>query len=172
MHRTRNNSGAAAGARPPRAATANDAARAQAQQIVALFHGLRRHVLRRSRAELARSGLTGNQLNLVSLLGRSGPRTIGELSQELELTQSTVSGMVDRLQARGVVERTTSPDDRRITRVSLTQAISRQARALVDSGPGARLAEVIAAASPEERQTMYDGLALLQGCLNAAWGEP
>jgi MarR family transcriptional regulator, organic hydroperoxide resistance regulator len=115
--------------------------------------------------------LTGNQLNLVSLLGRSGPRTLGELSQELELSQSTVSGMVDRLQARGVVERTTSADDRRVTRVSLTEALSRQARALVDSGPGARLVEVLAAATPEERQTMYDGLALFRQCLNTAWGE-
>jgi MarR family transcriptional regulator, organic hydroperoxide resistance regulator len=162
MHRTRNES-----APTPDA----DDARAQAQQIVALFQGLRRHVLRRSRAELARSGLTGNQLNLVSLLGRSGPRTLGELSQELELSQSTVSGMVDRLQARGVVERTTSADDRRVTRVSLTEALSRQARALVDSGPGARLVEVLAAATPEERQTMYDGLALFRQCLNTAWGE-
>jgi MarR family transcriptional regulator, organic hydroperoxide resistance regulator len=161
MYRTRNTS----------AATADGDARAQAQRIVALFRGLRRHMLRRSRAELARSGLTGNQLTLVSVLGSSGPRTLGELSQELELSQSTVSGMVDRLEARGIVRRTTSPDDRRVTRVALTETISRQARALVDRGPGARLVEVLAAAAPEERQTMYDGLALFQQCLNAAWDE-
>jgi DNA-binding MarR family transcriptional regulator len=170
MHRTRNKA-QAAGARPLLGGAADDHAYAQAQQIVALFYGLRRHVLRRSRAELARSGLTGNQLNLVSLLGRSGPRSLGELSQQLELSQSTVSGMVDRLQARGIVERTSSPEDRRVTRVSLTDAISRQARALVDRGPGARLVAVLAAATPEQRQSMVDGLALLQQCLNTAWGE-
>jgi len=38
------------------------------------------------------------------------------------LSHSTVSGIVDRLQARGIVTRSTDSKDRRLTRIALTSS--------------------------------------------------
>jgi DNA-binding MarR family transcriptional regulator len=147
----------------PRVATRQDAvALREAHEILALWRSLRRATLRGARAELARSGLTGAQLNVVSLVGTRGPLTVSELSRELELGQSTISGIVDRLQARGIVQRQPNPADRRYTRVALNDELSRKLPALLASGPGSRIIAQLAAAPPEERRTMLDGLSLLQ----------
>jgi DNA-binding MarR family transcriptional regulator len=141
----------------------------EAQQILSLYRGLRRSVLRRSRAELARSGLTGAQLSVISLLGTRGPMTLTALSHELAIGHSTVSGIVDRLQARGIVERAPNPADRRETRVSLTDAALRRGRPLADDDPGGRLAAELAAASGEQRRTILKGLELLRQFVDAAF---
>jgi DNA-binding MarR family transcriptional regulator len=143
----------------------------EAQHIMALVRGLRRGLLGVARAEIVRSGLTGGQLNVVSLLGTRGPLTLTELSRELEIGHSTVSGIVDRLQAKGIVQRRPDPADRRYTRISLTEEVNRRAQALLPRGPGSRLVHALAAAAPEERQTMRDGLTLLQRYLTATRGE-
>ena len=110
-------------------------AASEAREIVGLFRSLRRHLVRGSRAELARSGLTAAQVSVISLLGTQGPMTLGDLSRELELSHSTVSGIVDRLQAKEIVERKPSVDDRRYVQISLTESVASQAPALGDEGP-------------------------------------
>jgi DNA-binding transcriptional ArsR family regulator len=90
-------------------ATSDPAAIDEAREIVGLFRSLRRHLVRGSRAELARSGLTAAQVSVISLLGTNSEMTLGDLSRELELSHSTVSGIVDRLQAKGLVVATRAP---------------------------------------------------------------
>lgn len=140
----------------------------EALEVLALLRTLRRDLVRRSRAELARSGLTAAQLSVISVLGTRGALTLTELSSELELSHSTVSGIVDRLQARGIVQRTPSPTDRRSTRIALTEQAQRHALALGDGGPGARLVAALAAATPDERRAIRHGLALLRRFVEAA----
>lgn len=144
------------------AATPKTDALSDAQHILALVLQLRRGLLRGARGELARSGLTGAQASVVSLLGTRGPLTVSELARELQLGHSTVSGIVDRLQTRGIVLRLTDPNDRRYTRVALTQELSRKVPSLMASGPGSRMVTALASASAAERKTMRDGLNLLQ----------
>jgi DNA-binding MarR family transcriptional regulator len=143
-------------------ADADAAAAAEARQILELVRSLRRGLLQDARAELTRNGLTGAQLSLVSLLGTRGPLTVSELSRELALGHSTVSGIVDRLQARGIVERHPDALDRRFTRVRLTETLRQKAPNLIAHGPGSRMLAALAAATPEQRRTMRDGLVLLQ----------
>lgn len=144
------------------AATTDPTALHDAHEILALVLGLRRGLLRGARGELARSGLTGAQANVVSLLGTRGPLTISELARELHLGHSTVSGIVDRLQRRGIVQRLADPADRRYTRVSLTDELSRKVPLLLASGPGSRMLAALAAAPAVERNTMREGMRLLQ----------
>jgi DNA-binding MarR family transcriptional regulator len=146
------------------------AARRDAQEIVALFRALRRGLLRVSRGELVRSGLTGAQLSVVSALGTRGPMTLTDLGRELEIGHSTLSGIVDRLQAKGIAQRTPNPADRRYTLISLSETVSRQAQVQLARGPGSRLVAALASATPEERVTMRQGLLLLQRFLGDAWG--
>jgi DNA-binding MarR family transcriptional regulator len=133
----------------------------EAREIVGLFRSLRRHLVRGSRAELARSGLTAAQVSVISLLGTNQAMTLGELSRELELSHSTVSGIVDRLQAKDLVVRLPSPTDRRYVQISLAEYVANQAPALGDEGPIGRLEAVLKAAPAEERRMVKEGLALL-----------
>lgn len=133
----------------------------EAREIVGLFRSLRRHLVRGSRAELARSGLTAAQVSVISLLGTNDSMTLGDLSRELELSHSTVSGIVDRLESKGIVKRRPSPDDRRYVQISLTEHVASQAPALSDDGPIGRLEAVLRKAAPDERKSIKEGLALL-----------
>jgi DNA-binding MarR family transcriptional regulator len=140
---------------------ADSAAASEAREIVGLFRSLRRHLVRGSRAELAKSGLTAAQVSVISLLGTQGSMTLGDLSRELELSHSTVSGIVDRLQAKDIVERKPSADDRRYVQISLAASVASQAPALGDEGPIGCLEAVLKAATADERHRIKDGLALL-----------
>lgn len=77
-----------------------------------------------------------------------------------------MSGIVDRLAARGVVQRQPDATDRRFTRIALTDALARKVPALIGSGPGSRMIAALEKASPEERRTMLEGLTLLQRYLS------
>src|SRR6267143_4768529 len=76
-----------------------------------------------SRVFFARWDLSPSQFNILNLLcGRPGGCTQSELSRSLIMHRSNVTGLVDRLEARGLVQRLDSAKDRRAYRVVLTTA--------------------------------------------------
>ncbi len=70
---------------------------------------------------LDRLGLTYPQF-LVLQAAREADRTVGAIAARLALEPSTVTPIVKRLAAAGLLDRTRNPDDEREVRVSLTQA--------------------------------------------------
>ncbi|MGB7606393.1 MAG: MarR family transcriptional regulator [Lutisporaceae bacterium] len=64
--------------------------------------------------------VTGPQGMLMGTLAHYGEMKISDLSQKLGLSNSTVSGIIDRLENQGLVERTRSKEDRRVVYVSVT----------------------------------------------------
>ncbi|HOW64601.1 MAG TPA: MarR family transcriptional regulator [Candidatus Paceibacterota bacterium] len=76
-----------------------------------------------SRLFFARWDLSPSQFNILNLLrdASQGMSQI-ELSRYLIMHRSNVTGLVDRLEARGLVLRAETPGDRRAYRVGLTQA--------------------------------------------------
>lgn len=79
-----------------------------------------------SRLFFARWELSPSQFNILNLLGghAQGLSQI-ELSRELITHRSNVTGLVDRLEERGLVSRKTVPGDRRAYSVQLTRAGAR-----------------------------------------------
>ena len=76
-----------------------------------------------SRLFFARWDLSPSQFNILNLLcERPEGCTQIELSRLLIMHRSNVTGLVDRLEARGLVLRRDSPHDRRVYRVILTAA--------------------------------------------------
>jgi MarR family transcriptional regulator, lower aerobic nicotinate degradation pathway regulator len=61
------------------------------------------------------------QTRLLGVLRDRKP-TMNELARLLGLDKSSVTGLIDRAQKRGLVERAPSPTDRRATLVTLTEA--------------------------------------------------
>lgn len=76
-----------------------------------------------SRVFFARWGLSPSQFNVLNLLRESPDgRSQAELSRELIMHRSNVTGLVDRLEKRGLVRRADDRRDRRAWRVTLTPA--------------------------------------------------
>ena len=65
--------------------------------------------------------LSLTQLRLLGILRDREP-TMAEIATFLRLDRSSVSGLIDRAEKRGIVARQTSPRDARVTTVSLTSA--------------------------------------------------
>lgn len=64
--------------------------------------------------------LTGPQGMVVGILFKSGSLKIGEIASQMELSMSTVSGIIDRLERSGIITRTKSEADGRVILVTLT----------------------------------------------------
>ena len=67
------------------------------------------------------------------LLQLASPLPMNELAAVLACDNSNVTGLVDRLEARGLVARQANPDDRRVKRVVLTTAGIRLRDQLLES---------------------------------------
>jgi DNA-binding MarR family transcriptional regulator len=66
------------------------------------------------------TGLTAPQILLLQALRDKGQITIGELAQEVSLSQATVTTILDRLEKRGLVYRQRSETDKRKVHAFLT----------------------------------------------------
>lgn len=69
----------------------------------------------------ARHDLSFTQLRVLGLLRDRRPR-MTELARFLGLDKSTMSGLIDRAERRGLVTRDKNPDDRRVVDVVITPA--------------------------------------------------
>jgi len=113
--------------------------------IWALDHGLQ-SLSKRMQASI---GLTGPQRVALRVLGRRPGISAGALSDILRLHPSTLTGILHRLERRGLVRRTRDPEDRRRARLALTA----RGRQLNVSTPGTVEAVVkrVLAGIPETR---------------------
>src|SRR6204780_5779600 len=76
--------------------------------------GITRQKLREPlETEFARGGLTGPQRMVMQALVQSEGLSLKQLSAQVSLAHTTVSGIVDRLQARGMVVRSRDEADGR-----------------------------------------------------------
>lgn len=105
--------------------------------------------------------LTGAQARLLSLLSLE-PLPMRKLAQRLRCEPSNVTGIVDRLESRGLVERRPDPADRRVKLAAATDEGRAVARSLRESLRFAR--EPLAGLSDAERLSLRD---LLRRMLDA-----
>lgn len=115
----------------------------------------------------ARHDLSVVQMRLLGILRDREPGVLA-LSRFLELDKSSVTGLVDRAEARGLVERVADPDDGRAVRIRLTPT----GRKLANVGAaevGEELTSVVAALTEAERRRLA---ALLSATWESAAGTP
>ena len=98
-------------------------------------------LLERACGEL-RPPLTLAQYRLLAMIG-SGADRASHLAGQLALAKPTVSATVDTLVERGLVERASSRDDRRVTTLTVT-AGGQEALAAAEAAMRARLDDVLA----------------------------
>lgn len=99
------------------------------------------HLLRAMRRVDAQSGLTPARMSALSVLHFGGPRSLGRLARDEEVTSATMSRLVDALCSLGLVERRPHPEHRGMVVVSATK----EGSALMQEASRRRI-EVIAGA--------------------------
>jgi DNA-binding MarR family transcriptional regulator len=136
-----------------------------AQDIDRDLRAIRTLLRRPLEAAVARGNLTGPQQSVMHALVESEGMTLKELSAHLGLAHSTVSGIVDRLQERGLVERQVDEADKRRTRIGVTQPVRDFLR---DTMPGLTLHPLVKAlgrADLAQRRVIVKGLKTLLALL-------
>ncbi|MGH8127115.1 MAG: MarR family winged helix-turn-helix transcriptional regulator [Gammaproteobacteria bacterium] len=117
--------------------------------------------------DLARShDLTVPQLLCLRVLRDAGLLTAGTLATALSLSPQTVTGLLDRLHARGLIERTRSETDRRQVLIRLSE---RGEQLLTTTIPSLqdRFVERFGALPAARRRTLADALAAIVNLLEA-----
>ncbi|MGD0166888.1 MAG: MarR family transcriptional regulator [Gaiellaceae bacterium] len=94
--------------------------------------------------------LSRGQLHALIILAESGEPRISELASMLSLDESTVTRLVDKLEAVGAAERRRSTTDRRSTTVAITTP-GREIVAQAHDHQRTFMSEVLSALDPAER---------------------
>lgn len=81
---------------------------------------------------LMRLGLSVTQLHILNLVEGHGEMAMSRLAEMLDVSLSNATGLIDRVEERGFVERFRVPSDRRVVMVRLTPG-GRQALAEVET---------------------------------------
>lgn len=69
---------------------------------------------------MRRTDVSSTSVHILAMLERHGEMAMGRLADVLDVSLSNASGLIDRLEDRGLVERIRVPDDRRIVLVRAT----------------------------------------------------
>lgn len=91
------------------------------ERIVASIRRIIRAIDLQSRRLLERYHLTGPQLATLREASRLDSPSTSALARAVHLSQPTVSGILNRLEARGLIRRERSMDDRRTLVISVTR---------------------------------------------------
>ncbi len=67
------------------------------------------------------TGISKQELNIISIVGRSGSVIMREIAEQVHLAVSSVTPTVDKLVKKKLVRRERSEEDRRIVSVALTE---------------------------------------------------
>jgi MarR family transcriptional regulator, organic hydroperoxide resistance regulator len=137
----------------------------EAEETLTHIEALWRDLLRSPSEEAKEAGLTGPQVRLMASLVRRGPMALTELSRTLGMSHSTASGIVDRLQARGLVRRSPDASDRRRSAIAVTDKVTQYVHQL-EAGPASRLVTVLSTASRSQRRVIRTGLTTLRKILD------
>lgn len=105
--------------------------------------------------------LTGSQGMVLGTLAHHGEMMLTDLSKKLGLSNSTVSGIVDRLEEQRLVERTRSKEDRRVVYIRVTDEYAIRAKENL-IGIEKMFEGMMDKATPEELDVILKGLATLK----------
>ena len=90
------------------------------RRIVSALRRIMRGVELHSSRLVEQCGLTGPQLAVLRAVEDAGPAPLGQIARDVHLSHATVSGIVTRLAAQNLVDRTRSETDQRSVLLTIT----------------------------------------------------
>lgn len=110
-------------------------------------------------------GLTVPQITIMSMLYKNGSMKVSDISEEMYITNGTVSGIIDRLEKQKLVSRTRSERDRRVVYIALTEEgynIAKGFKNVIDN----YFHDLFSNSSEEELETIITGLQILKNIVD------
>lgn len=133
------------------------------EQIVILLKSTRREFSEYSQEKAKQLGFTGPQMFVIFTLNNNPGISLQELSERMELSKSTVSGIIDRLVIQGDVLREIPHEDRRCVRLFLSPEFLQKFD--LKEMKHQYLVDLIQGAEKEELETIVLGLEKLSGLI-------
>ena len=138
---------------------------AQAEKMAADLAAIRRAMRQPLEAEVAGSELTVPQKAVMQAVVRQPGMILRDLSGAVSLAHSTVSGIVDRLEGRGLIERRPDEKDGRTARIYPAQQASEFMSKRMPEMAQGPLQAALEKASKDERQEIGEALERLRKLL-------
>ncbi len=110
------------------------------------------------------TGIPGAQLWALHEVAQADGLSVGELASRLRVHQTTVSNLLNRLEAAALVRKGRSAADQRMVHVHLTAAGRRALKAAAAPARGL-LPTVLDAMTAAQLRKVHDGLAVLVDCM-------
>lgn len=110
-------------------------------------------------------GLTPSQRSILATLDRCGPTTLSRVAEIEAVSRPAASGIVSRLEERGLIERRANPGDRR----SALLALSEEGETVLEQGRRERtavLAVRVERLSEKDRRILADAIEVLDGLVD------
>jgi DNA-binding MarR family transcriptional regulator len=120
---------------------------------------------------LVRLGISTAQLHIMYTLQRNDVMTMSRLADVLDVSVSNATGLIDRMEERGFVERTRVPEDRRVVLVRVTEAGTRMLQendALSDE----LMRDVLGRLDPAELPVIARAVSEVRAALEATTTQP
>lgn len=92
----------------------------QAERLEQLLRDTHYQLIRLTRSELYRRGITPPRFHLLHYVVASGPVELKSISATMHVGKSTLTSLVDGLEADGLITRARDPEDRRRVILSAT----------------------------------------------------
>ena len=124
-----------------------------------------------SSERLVRNGISMAQLHILYTLQRGGEMPMSRLAEVLHVSLSNATGLIDRIEERGFVERTRVPEDRRVVVIRVTDA-GRRMLDEVDAISSELLRSVFARIGRTQLAGVGRAIAELRRALEEATGVP
>ncbi len=124
---------------------------------------------RRMKSLASSHGMTSPQWSVVKALAVKGGLSLSALSEAIQATNSTVTGIVDRMEREGWVSRARSTRDRRVVQIRLTTKGRELARTVSRETP-APLREALGALGPGQSAELRRVLGMLVDHVKSAPG--
>jgi MarR family transcriptional regulator, 2-MHQ and catechol-resistance regulon repressor len=86
------------------------------RNLVSAYQAFERY----SAPDLRSMGLTMTQFDVIATLGNQPPMTCKELGEKTLVTKGTLTGVLERLETKGILERKLNPEDARSQMIGLT----------------------------------------------------
>ena len=134
------------------------------RSILTLLKEIRSLIDKNLKSKLNLGNFTMPQTMIIYNLVNNDKMKISDLSEKMGLTNSTVSGIVDRLEDQGVVTRERSIKDRRVVYVELTPE-NKKKYLDMNANLDRYFQEMLEDLSPEQINNVLDSLGLLKNAL-------
>lgn len=134
-------------------------------RVIKLLKNVMENVKQNMHHHFKEMNVTGPQGMLMGTLAHFGEMKVSDLSEKLGLSNSTVSGIIDRLEIQGLVERIRSTEDRRVVYVKVTPAFRKNSQErfqIIEK----MFESMMSKATSEELDEILKGLETLQEVIN------